>query len=77
MSVAAEADALLKKHAALLPINRGPACSVEASGRRALIEALLKKGTPASALARILKAEGIPVSAPVLSRHARGECKCR
>jgi hypothetical protein len=73
--VSALADALIAKHADVIH-QRGPQCHVEKSGRRALVEALGDRTTFA-AISRILEREGTLLSAGIIQRHLRGNCRCK
>jgi hypothetical protein len=72
---ALDADALIAKYAGLIKVN-GPGCAVGTSKHLELIEALCSRGLAATAVQRILKAEGITVSSASIRRHRAGECKC-
>ena len=68
-------DALLKKHANLIAPYR-PTCTIGTSKRRTLIEALFARDLQATAVYRIMKAEGETANYPAFQRHRRGSCEC-
>lgn len=74
-NVEAEIDALLKKHTKLINLKKNT-CAIGKSKRRPFIEALFTRDLSATAIYRIMQAEGETASYPSYQRHRRGGCEC-
>lgn len=74
-TVEAEADALVLE-AATEKRRRGPVCTVTATGKRELIDALVARGLQSSVIGRLMQKRGVPITPWVIQRHRRGDCTC-
>ena len=71
-----EADALMRE-AATEKRRQGPVCTVTATGKRELIDALVARGLQSSVIGRLMQKRGVPITPWVIQRHRRGDCTCQ
>ena len=75
-TVEAEADALMRE-AVTEKRRQGPVCTVTATGKRELVDALVARGLQSSVIGRLMQKRGIPITPWVIQRHRRGDCTCQ